>query len=73
MTGLILIGLGKSAVDDQQLAAALDRRLPFLALHRHMPVDDMGMLYVQPEELREMIHQLEELLQAYRDGTIIER
>lgn len=24
-------------------------------------------------ELREMIHQLEELLQAYRDGTIIER
>ena len=49
--GLILIGLGKSAVDDQQLAAALDRRLPFLALHRHMPVDDMGMLYVQPELL----------------------
>ena len=24
-------------------------------------------------ELRETIHQLEELLQAYRDGTIIER
>ena len=44
-----LISLGKTAIDDQQLPTAFDRRLSLFQFHRNMPVHDMGLSAVQPE------------------------
>ena len=39
---LRLVGFGKAAVDDEQLAVGLDGGLAFRSLYRHMAVDDMA-------------------------------
>ena len=50
-----LVCLGKTAIDNEQLSAAFDRRLPFFQLHRNMSVHNMGMLAVQPELFQDFI------------------
>ena len=45
----LLVGLGKAAVDDKELAVALDRSLALRYLDRHMAVDDVGIFRVEAE------------------------
>ena len=46
-----LIGLAEAAVDDDQLAAALDGALPLLGLHGDVAVDDVAVGSLQTELL----------------------
>ena len=48
-SGFFLISFREAAVDDQQLAVALDRGFAPAAFHRHMAVDDMAGIGVQAE------------------------
>ena len=50
-----LVGLAEAAVDDQQLAAALDGAFALLGLHRHMAVDDMAVGTFQAEFLQQHV------------------
>ena len=51
-----LVGLAEAAVDDDQLAAALDGALTLLGLHRHMAVDNMAVGAFQAEFLQKHLH-----------------
>ena len=42
--GSLLVRLAEAPVDDQHLAAAVHRALAVLNLHRHVAVDDVGVL-----------------------------
>ena len=53
---LLLVSLGKSAVNDHDLAAALHWVLPVLTLDRDMAVDDMSVFLRQPEFLQNSVH-----------------
>ena len=51
-----LICLGKTAIDDQQLSAALNRCLSFFQFNRHMTVYNMRAVGIQPKFLENTIN-----------------
>ena len=57
-TGRGLVGSGKAAVDDQELAAALDGAFALLALHGDVAAYDLAVLPVKAELVEDPVHHL---------------
>ena len=47
--GAGVVGLRDAAIDDEELAVCLNRRLATLRFHRHMPIDHMAHLRIHTE------------------------
>ncbi len=62
--GFRLVCPGKSSVDDQQFASALDRGLPRLRLHRNMAVDDVTLLPAESELRQDGVYHILPLQQT---------